>query len=102
MINRLKIFSGNSNLPLSHAICSYLGMELGKAIVRTFSDGETLVEIGENVRGSDVFVIQPTCPPVNQNLMELLIMIDALRRASAFRIPAGIPYFGSSRQAPEG
>ncbi|HEC99596.1 MAG TPA: ribose-phosphate pyrophosphokinase [Proteobacteria bacterium] len=98
MINRLKIFSGNSNLPLSHAICRYLGMELGKAIVRTFSDGETLVEIGENVRGSDVFVIQPTCPPVNQNLMELLIMIDALRRASARRITAVIPYYGYGRQ----
>lgn len=73
-------------------------MELGKAIVRTFSDGETLVEIGENVRGSDVFVIQPTCPPVNQNLMELLIMIDALRRASARRITAVIPYYGYGRQ----
>ncbi|MDQ7785913.1 MAG: ribose-phosphate diphosphokinase, partial [Desulfomonilaceae bacterium] len=98
MINRLKIFSGNSNLPLAHAICRYLGMELGKAVVRTFSDGETMVEIGENVRGSDVFVIQPTCPPVNQNLMELLIMIDALRRASARRITAVIPYYGYGRQ----
>jgi ribose-phosphate pyrophosphokinase len=98
MINRLKIFSGNSNLSLAYAICRYLGMELGKAVVRTFSDGETLVEIGENVRGSDVFVIQPTCPPVNQNLMELLIMIDALRRASARRITAVIPYYGYGRQ----
>ncbi|MDP2798965.1 MAG: ribose-phosphate pyrophosphokinase [Deltaproteobacteria bacterium] len=98
MINRLKIFSGNSNLPLAQAICRYLDMELGKAVVRTFSDGETLVEIGENVRGSDVFVIQPTCPPVNQNLMELLIMIDALRRASARRITAVIPYYGYGRQ----
>ncbi|MDP3028344.1 MAG: ribose-phosphate pyrophosphokinase [Deltaproteobacteria bacterium] len=98
MINKLKIFSGNSNLPLAQAICRYLDMELGKAVVRTFSDGETLVEIGENVRGSDVFVIQPTCPPVNQNLMELLIMIDALRRASARRITAVIPYYGYGRQ----
>ncbi|MEW5947846.1 MAG: ribose-phosphate pyrophosphokinase [Thermodesulfobacteriota bacterium] len=98
MINRLKIFSGNSNLPLAQAICRYLDMELGKAVVRTFSDGETMVEIGENVRGSDVFVIQPTCPPVNQNLMELLIMIDALRRASARRITAVIPYYGYGRQ----
>ncbi len=98
MIDTLKIFSGNSNPPLSHAICRYLGMELCKAVVRTFSDGETLVEIGENVRGSDVFVIQPTCPPVNQNLMELLIMIDALRRASARRITAVIPYYGYGRQ----
>ncbi|MEW6327203.1 MAG: ribose-phosphate pyrophosphokinase [Thermodesulfobacteriota bacterium] len=98
MINRLKIFSGNSNLPLAQAICRYLDMELGKATVRTFSDGETMVEIGENVRGSDVFVIQPTCPPVNQNLMELLIMIDALRRASARRITAVIPYYGYGRQ----
>jgi ribose-phosphate pyrophosphokinase len=73
-------------------------MELCKAIVRTFSDGENMVEIGENVRGSDVFVIQPTCPPVNQNLMELLIMIDALRRASARRITAVIPYYGYGRQ----
>ena len=98
MINRLKIFSGNSNLPLAQAICRHLDMELGKAVVRTFSDGETMVEIGENVRGSDVFVIQPTCPPVNQNLMELLIMIDALRRASARRITAVIPYYGYGRQ----
>ncbi len=98
MINRLQIFSGNANLSLAHAICRHLDMELGKAVVRTFSDGESQVEIGENVRGSDVFLIQPTCPPVNHNLMELLIMIDALRRASARRITAVIPYYGYARQ----
>lgn len=98
MVNRVKIFSGNSNLALAHAICRYLGMEPGQAIVRTFSDGEIMVEIGENVRGSDVFVIQSTCPPVNDNLMELLIMVDALRRASARRITAVIPYYGYARQ----
>lgn len=98
MIDKLKLFSGNSNLALAHAIAKYLDIELGKAIVRTFSDGEIMVEIGENVRGSDVFVIQPTCTPVNHNLMELLIMIDALRRASARRITAVIPYYGYARQ----
>lgn len=85
-------------MPLAHAICRYLDMELGSAAVRTFSDGEIFVEIGENVRGSDVFVIQPTCTPVNQNLMELLIMADALRRASARRITAVITYYGYARQ----
>lgn len=98
MINRLQIFSGNANLSLSHAICRHLGVELGKAFVRTFSDGESQIEIGENVRGSDVFIIQPTCPPVNHNLMEMLIMVDALRRASARRITAVIPYYGYARQ----
>lgn len=98
MIDRLKVFSGNANLSLAHAICRYLDMELGSAVVRTFSDGEIMVEIGENVRGSDVFVIQPTSTPVNHHLMELLIMTDALRRASARRITAVIPYYGYARQ----
>lgn len=98
MIDKLKLFSGNANSALAYAIAEYLDMELGKAMVRTFSDGEIMVEIGENVRGSDVFVIQPTCTPVNHNLMELLIMIDALRRASARRITAVIPYYGYARQ----
>ncbi len=98
MIDRLKVFSGNANPALANAICRYLGIELGKASVRTFSDGEINVEIGENVRGSDVFVIQSTSTPVNDHLMELLIMIDALRRASARRITAVIPYYGYARQ----
>ncbi|MFH1147017.1 MAG: ribose-phosphate pyrophosphokinase [Pseudomonadota bacterium] len=98
MIDKLKLFSGNANSALAHAIAEYLDIELGKAMVRTFSDGEIMVEIGENVRGSDVFVIQPTCTPVNHNLMELLIMIDALRRASARRITAVSPYYGYARQ----
>ena len=94
----LKIFSGNSNPALAEKICAYLKVPIGKAEVKTFSDGEVLVEIDESVRGADVFVIQSTCPPVNNNLMELLIMIDALRRASAERISAVIPYYGYARQ----
>lgn len=97
-IGRLKIFSGNANLELSIEICRYLGIPLGQAEVTTFSDGETSVHIEENVRGGDVFVIQPTCPPVNHNLMELLTLIDALNRSSARRITAVIPYFGYARQ----
>ena len=94
----LKIFSGNSNPALAEKICAYLKVPIGKAEVKTFSDGEVSVEIDESVRGADVFVIQSTCPPVNNNLMELLIMIDALRRASAERISAVIPYYGYARQ----
>jgi ribose-phosphate pyrophosphokinase len=94
----LKVFSGNANRPLAEKVCDYLGISLGKAEVKTFSDGEISVEINENVRGKDVFIIQPTCPPVNDNLMELLIMIDAARRASAGRITAVIPYYGYARQ----
>jgi len=96
--HELKIFAGNSNLPLAERVCSYLEVPLGRAQVKTFSDGEVSVEIDENVRGADVFVIQSTCPPVNHNLMELLIMIDALKRASAGRINAVIPYYGYARQ----
>ena len=79
-------------------MCAYLGVSRGKAEVRRFSDGEIMVEIAENVRGGDVFVIQSTCTPVNDNLMELLLMLDAFRRASAKRITAVIPYFGYARQ----
>jgi len=94
----IKIFSGNSNPGLTEKICRYVGIPLGRAQVKTFSDGETAVEINESVRGFDTFVVQSTCPPVNNNLMELLIMIDALRRASAERINAIIPYYGYARQ----
>ena len=92
------IFTGNANPVLAQEICDYLSMPLGRASVETFSDGEVYVEIGENVRGADVYVIQPTCPPVNDNMMELLIMADALRRASARRITAVLPYYGYARQ----
>ena len=94
----IKVFSGNSNRPLAQAICSRLNTELGSAESGCFSDGENFVSIYETVRGSDVFVIQSTCSPVNDNLMELLIMMDALKRASAGRITAVIPYFGYARQ----
>ncbi|MFH0796752.1 MAG: ribose-phosphate pyrophosphokinase [Candidatus Omnitrophota bacterium] len=92
------IFSGAANLPLGEAIARYLGKSLGKISSERFSDGEISVAIEDNVRGKDIFVIQPTSPPVNENLMELLVMIDAFRRASAERIVAVIPYFGYARQ----
>ena len=94
----IKIFAGNSNLPLAQSICKKLGTELGASEVKTFSDGEVSVSLYETVRGSDVFVVQSTCKPTNDNLMELLIMIDALKRASAGRITAVMPYFGYARQ----
>lgn len=97
-MEKLKIFSGNANQPLAQEICDILQVPLGQAIVKGFSDGETMVEIGENVRGRHVHVIQPTCAPAHKNLMELLIMIDALKRASAEKITAVIPYFGYARQ----
>ena len=97
-MRELKIFTGNSNKSLVQAICDSMHLPLGKAKVNTFSDGEIQVEIQENVRGADVYVIQSTCSPTNNNLMELLIMIDALKRASAARIDAVIPYFGYARQ----
>lgn len=97
-MKKLKIFSGNANIPLAQEICDILGVPLGKSIVKSFSDGEIMVEIGENVRGRDVHVIQSTCEPANENLMELLVMIDALKRASAATITAVIPYFGYARQ----
>ena len=96
--NNIRIFTGNANPELAQKICTHLSLPLGQALVATFSDGEIRVEIGENVRGRDVFLIQSTCPPANQNLMELLIMIDAMKRASARRITAVIPYFGYARQ----
>ena len=97
-MKKLKIFSGNANIPLAQEICDILGVPLGKSTVKSFSDGEIMVEIGENVRGRDVHIIQPTCEPANENLMELLVMIDALKRASAATITAVIPYFGYARQ----
>jgi ribose-phosphate pyrophosphokinase len=96
--NKMRVFTGNSNVSLSQMICEHLGIPLGKAQVKRFSDGEINVEIDESVRGMDVFVIQSTCPPVNDHLMELLILIDALKRASAARINAVIPYYGYARQ----
>jgi ribose-phosphate pyrophosphokinase len=94
----LAIFSGNANPKLAASVARYLGLPMGRALVSRFSDGEVNVEILENVRGQDVFIIQPTCAPANDNLMELLIMIDALRRASTQRITAVMPYFGYARQ----
>ncbi|MDD5464875.1 MAG: ribose-phosphate pyrophosphokinase [Candidatus Omnitrophica bacterium] len=97
-MDKLAIFSGNANPELACAICKNLRVKLQDALVGRFSEGEIRVKINENVRGKDVFIVQPTCPPSNDNLMELLIMIDALRRASANRITAVIPYFGYARQ----
>jgi ribose-phosphate pyrophosphokinase len=97
-MNGLKIFSGNANKPLAESICQYLGLPLGEAVVGRFSDGETSVEFRENVRGEDVFVVQPTSIPANDHLMELLIMMDALRRASAASITAVVPYYAYARQ----
>jgi len=93
-----KIFSGTSNIPLTEAVCKYLDVLPGKAEIRRFSDGEIFAEISESVRGSHVFVIQSTCPPVNEHIMELLIITDALKRASARAITAVIPYYGYARQ----
>jgi len=95
---RFKVLSGNANPALAQAICRELGVELAGATVKTFSDGEIWVQITENVRGADVFVIQPTCPPADRHLMELILMIDALKRASADRITAVMPYYGYARQ----
>lgn len=94
----LKLFSGNANVALARSVASYLDVDLGRAEVGTFSDGECAIEIGENVRGLDCFALQSTCAPQNSHLMELLIMIDALKRASARRITAVIPYYGYARQ----
>jgi ribose-phosphate pyrophosphokinase len=98
MRDEIKVFAGNSNPMLADAVCAYLKVHRGQADVRRFSDGEVLVEIKENVRGGDVFVIQSTCTPVNDNLIELLLMLDAFRRASAKRITAVVPYYGYARQ----
>lgn len=97
-MNEIVIFSGNSNLSLAKKICDYLNLPLGKAKVKTFSDGEIQIEINENVRAKDVFIIQSTCSPVNDNLVELLLMIDAFKRSSVRRINAVIPYYGYARQ----
>ncbi len=98
MPKELKLFSGNANAALAKEICEYLGIALGGATVSAFSDGELRVRIEENVRGTDVFLVQSCCPPVNDSLMELLIMADALKRSSAYRITAVLPYFGYARQ----
>ena len=97
-IENLAIFAGNANPDLAQEVARYLGSSIGKALVNTFSDGEVNVEILENVRGQDVYVIQPTCAPAEKNLMELLVMIDALKRSSADRVTAVLPYFGYARQ----
>ncbi|MDI6781938.1 MAG: ribose-phosphate pyrophosphokinase [bacterium] len=97
-VDEIRIFSGNANRGLAEEICRYVDIPQGNADVDSFSDGETCVQINDNVRGADVFLVQSTCPPTNQNLMELLIMIDAVKRASARRITAVIPYYGYARQ----
>jgi ribose-phosphate pyrophosphokinase len=94
----VKIFSGTANQPLAQAICKYIGIELGRCNIIPFPDGETFVKIEENVRGEDVFIVQPTSPPTNHNLMEMFIMIDAVRRASATRITTVLPFYGYARQ----
>ena len=97
-MTRLKLFAGNANADLAREICAFLSIPLGAALVKRFSDGETNVDIGENVRGADVFIVQPTCPPVNDHLVELLVLMDALKRSSANRVTAVIPYYGYARQ----
>ncbi|MEY3996575.1 MAG: hypothetical protein RL344_918 [Pseudomonadota bacterium] len=98
MANELIVFAGNANRALANDVVKYLGQVLGKADISQFSDGETTVEIMEHVRGKDVFILQPTCAPTNDNLMELVLMADALKRSSAARITAAMPYFGYARQ----
>src|SRR5258708_28837493 len=100
--DKFKIFSGTANEALADEVCAFLGMSRGQALVTRFSDGEAYTQIQENVRGADVFVMQPTCAPVDEHLMELLLMIDALKRASARRITAVRPYVGYSRQDLQG
>ncbi|MCC6867616.1 MAG: ribose-phosphate pyrophosphokinase [Burkholderiales bacterium] len=95
---RMRIFTGNANPKLAEAVCRHLNISLGRCVVDRFSDGEVLVELLENVRGRDVFVLQSTCAPTNDNLMEIMVMVDALKRASAGRVTAAIPYFGYARQ----
>src|SRR5258706_14123460 len=93
-----QVFTGNANPALAGEIAEYVGVPLGQATVNSFPNGETFVKINENVRGRDIYIVQPTAPPTNQNLMELLIMIDAARRASARRITAVVPFYGYARQ----
>ncbi|HUG44070.1 MAG TPA: ribose-phosphate pyrophosphokinase [Acidobacteriota bacterium] len=97
-MSKLKVFSGSANRPLAQEICDHLSVPLGEVKLKRFSDGEVCFQILENVRGRDVFIIQPTCPPVAENLMELLLMIDAFKRSSASRVTAVIPYYGYARQ----
>ncbi|MGC8793151.1 MAG: ribose-phosphate diphosphokinase [Bryobacteraceae bacterium] len=97
-MNSIKIFTGSANPALAQEICNHLGCDLGKAEIRPFADGEIYIQIQENVRGADAFVVQPTCKPVDRHLVELLLMIDALKRASADRITAVLPYYGYARQ----
>jgi ribose-phosphate pyrophosphokinase len=97
-VHELKVFAGNSNPALVKEICDYLGVEQGNALVSTFSDSEIRIQINENVRGKDVFLFQSSCDPVNKHVMELLLLLDALKRSSAYRITAVIPYFGYGRQ----
>ena len=96
--NEIKVFTANANPAFAQGMCDHLGIELGQCEVKAFSDGEVSVTISETVRGRDVFMVQSTCAPVNNNLMELLIMIDALKRSSAARVPAVMPYYGYARQ----
>ena len=98
MSRELRVFTGTANRALGEAIARFLGMPLGRAYLARFSDGEIWFQIQDNVRGADVFVVQPTGPPVNENLMELLVMLDAFKRSSASRITAVIPYYGYARQ----
>src|SRR6201987_1443924 len=95
---RMRIFTGNANPKLAEAVCRHLNISLGRCVVGRFSDGEVMVELLENVRGRDIFVLQSTCAPTNDNLMEILVMVDALKRASAGRITPAIPYLGNARQ----
>ncbi|MEE9543680.1 MAG: ribose-phosphate pyrophosphokinase [Thermodesulfobacteriota bacterium] len=97
-MNRIKVFSGNSNKPLAEELCAHLGITLGESEVKVFSDGEIYVDIQESVRGEEVYVVQSTCTPCNHNLMELLVMLDAFKRASAHSVTAVIPYYGYARQ----
>jgi ribose-phosphate pyrophosphokinase len=97
-LDRLMVFAGNANARLAQDVAKRLGLSLGRAVVGKFSDGEVMVEIMENVRGKDVFVLQSTCAPTNDNLMELMVMVDALKRSSAARVSAALPYFGYARQ----
>src|SRR3954465_5630668 len=94
----MRVFTGNAHPQLAAAVCKHLNTSLGRCVVGRFSDGEVMVELLENVRGRDVFILQSTCAPTNDNLMEVLVMIDALKRASAARVTAAIPYFGYARQ----
>src|SRR5208283_457213 len=96
--NKLKVFSGRAHIPLAEQIAKHLGDTLGKITLDNFPDREIMVRIDEDVRGRDIFLVQPTCPPVNENLMELLIMLDCFKRSSAARITAVIPYYGYARQ----